>query len=119
MATIIAISSFGLVKKFYNTYSIKPSQPCTTEMVGETHGYEKQIRKNKLVVDALAHREEFATIAALSQPLHNWIESIQEEILSFFSLQALQKIIQDEEVVGSWEFKAELIFFQEPHFSQG
>jgi hypothetical protein len=64
------------------------------------------------MANALAHREEFATIAALSQPLHDWIESIQEEILSFFSLQALQKIIQDEEVVGSWEFKAELIFFK-------
>jgi len=40
------------------------------------------------MANALAHREEFATIAALSQPLHDWIESIQEEILSFFSLQA-------------------------------
>lgn len=71
------------------------------------------------MANALAHREEFVTIAALSQPLHNWIESIQEEILSYFILQALQKNNSRRRSSGVVGVQGRAIFFQELHFSQG
>ncbi|KAL6002417.1 hypothetical protein ACLOJK_034349, partial [Asimina triloba] len=72
------------------------------------------------MADALSRREDdareaksFGQLAAISQPLSNWVAAIKEEISSKTDLQDLVQRIQGDEAVGPWKLVDGVIFFKE------
>ncbi|KAK0575090.1 hypothetical protein LWI29_033852 [Acer saccharum] len=76
-----------------------------------------------IVADALSRREDDAReakpsgeLAAISQPVSNWVAAIKEEINSKTDLQDLVQRIQGDEAVGPWKLVDGVIFFKERVF---
>ncbi|KAA8519601.1 hypothetical protein F0562_013954 [Nyssa sinensis] len=76
-----------------------------------------------IVADALSRREDDAReaklsgeLAAISQPVSNWVAAIKEEINSKTDLQDLVQQIQGDEAVGLWKLVDGMIFFKERAF---
>lgn len=75
------------------------------------------------MADALSRREDDAReskppgkLAAISQPVSNWVAAIKEEISSKTDLQDLVQRIQRDEVMGPWKLVDGIIFFKERVF---
>lgn len=78
--------------------------------------------KENIVADFLSRREQTweandvesgGRLAAITQPVPNWVEAIKQEIESSVVLQELFQRIKDAEAIGPWKLMDGVIFFKE------
>ena len=91
------------------TISINAQQRWLMKLLGYDYEIEYKRGRENSAADALSRVEGPKTLMAISHPILQWLDPIQEEVRNNSDLQALVLRIREGEAVGPWQFKEGLI----------